>query len=137
MKKRFTKSIVAASIMLAAIFAGGSGSAAFANSSNGKPNAGAKRKVAAAKHPKTVRVTVDKNGFSPSTIEVEKGYPVTLIFRRADAKNCGNKVVFPSLNITRNLPVGKAVTVKITPDKTGEITFTCGMGMYKGTIVAE
>jgi plastocyanin domain-containing protein len=84
-----------------------------------------------------VRIKVSKDGFSPSTIEAEKGYPLTLIFTRTDAKNCGNKVVFRSLNISRNLPVGKPVTVKITPDKTGDISFTCGMGMYKGTIVAE
>jgi plastocyanin domain-containing protein len=134
MKNRIVKSLVAA--LLAAVIIGGGVNAAFANpTAIGNAKNAAKKK--AAKHPKTVRVTVNKNGFSPSTIEVEKGYPVTLIFRRADAKNCGNRVVFPSLNITRNLPVGKAVTVKFTPDKTGDISFTCGMGMYKGNIVVE
>ncbi|MEO8647732.1 MAG: hypothetical protein ABI539_01060 [Acidobacteriota bacterium] len=33
-------------------------------------------------HPKTVRITVNKNGFSPSSINVEEGYPLTLIFKR-------------------------------------------------------
>ncbi|HXG86165.1 MAG TPA: cupredoxin domain-containing protein, partial [Pyrinomonadaceae bacterium] len=97
---------------------------------------GATKKVAA-KHPKTVRISVSKDGFSPSSINVEEGFPVTLIFTRKDKQGCGNKVVFPSLNIKKNLPVGKPVTVKITPDKSGDIAFTCGMGMYKGNIVVQ
>lgn len=88
-------------------------------------------------HPKTVRISVTKDGFSRSSISAEVGSPLTLIFTRRSNEGCGNKVVFPSLGITRNLPVGKAVTVVITPKKEGTINFTCGMGMYKGSIVAQ
>lgn len=88
-------------------------------------------------HPKTVRIKVTKNGFSPSSINVEEGFPLTLVFTRTSRQGCGNKVVFSSLGITRNLPVGKAVTVRFTPRKSGNINFTCGMGMYKGLIVVE
>ncbi len=133
MKKQMMKSLVAASMMLAMLFGG---NAAFANGANGKTNNGATKKVAA-KHPKTVRISVSKDGFSPSSISVEEGFPVTLIFTRKDKQGCGNKVVFPSLNIKKNLPVGKPVTVKITPDKSGDIAFTCGMGMMKGNIVVQ
>ena len=126
------KSIVAASMVLAML----GGNAVLANGTNEKGANGAKKK-AAAKHPKTVRVSVSKNGFSPSSINVEEGFPVTLIFTRKDKQGCGNKVVFPSLGITKTLPVGKRVTVKITPDQTGSIAFTCGMGMYKGNIVVQ
>lgn len=133
MRKPIMKSLVALSL-LAVLFGG---SDAFAGGTGGKTGAtGAKRKIALA-HPKTVKITVSKDGFSPSSISVEKGYPVTLVFTRADNKNCGSKVVFPSLKITKALPVGKEVTVKITPDKEGEIAFTCGMGMMKGAIVAH
>lgn len=133
MKKQIMKSLVAASMMLAMLFGG---NAAFANGANEKANGGAKKKVAA-KHPKTVRISVSKDGFSPSSISVEKGFPVTLLFTRKDKEGCGNKVVFRSLKITKALPVGKEVAVKITPQKTGDIAFTCGMGMYKGNIVVE
>lgn len=87
-------------------------------------------------HPKTVRVSVTKKGFSRSSINTEVGSPLTLIFTRRSNEGCGSKVVFPSLGITKNLPVGKAVTVKFTPRQEGTISFTCGMGMYKGSIVA-
>lgn len=133
MKKQLMRSLVAASMMLAMLFGG---NAVFANGTKETGNNEAK-KEAAARHPKTVRISVSKRGFSPSSINVEEGFPVTLIFTRKDKQGCGNKVVFKSLGITRNLPVGKPVTIKITPEQSGNIAFTCGMGMYKGNIVVQ
>ena len=86
-------------------------------------------------HTRTVKITVDKNGFSPSSIEVEAGHKVNLVFNRADKDNCGGTVVFPKLKIRKNLPVGKDVIVSFTPREAGSITFTCGMKMYKGSLV--
>ena len=133
MKKQMMRSIVAASMMLAMLFGG---NAVFANGTVGETTSGAKKKVVA-KHPKTVRIAVTKDGFDPSSIRVEQGYPVTLIFTRKDKHACGSKVVFPGRKITKNLPVGKPVTIVITPDQAGEIAFSCGMGMHKGSIVAH
>lgn len=137
MKKRIIKSLVAFSMAIVMLL--GAGDALAGGASAEKTNRRAKAKAAArrASHPKTVRVTVNKNGFSPSSVNVEEGFPLTLIFKRTTKEGCGNKVVFPSLNITRDLPVGKNVTVKFTPDQTGEIAFTCGMGMYKGKILVQ
>jgi plastocyanin domain-containing protein len=86
-------------------------------------------------HTRTVRITVDNNGFSPSSIDAEAGHKLNLVFKRASGTNCGNRVVFPKLGIRRNLPVGKEVVVSITPRDAGQINFSCGMGMYKGSIV--
>lgn len=86
-------------------------------------------------HTRTIKITVDKNGFSPSSIEVEAGHKLNIVFNRADNNNCGNVVVFPKLKIRKNLPVGKDVIVSLTPRQAGNITFTCGMGMYKGSLV--
>lgn len=125
------KSLIATSMMLAILF---SGSAAFAISINTKTIIEAKYKVLVS-HPKTVHITVSKDGFSPSAIKVEKGYEVTLIFTRTDKNSGGGKIVFPSLKITKNLPVGKEVEVKITPDQAGDIIFTSGK--FKGTITVK
>ena len=86
-------------------------------------------------HTRTVKIRVDKNGFSPSSIEVEAGHKLNLVFNRADKNNCGSVVVFPKLKIRKTLPVGKDVIVSLTPRVAGNISFTCGMGMYKGNLV--
>jgi plastocyanin domain-containing protein len=96
-----------------------------------------KKPRVAVKPPKTVKVTVNRAGFNPSAINVEKGYPLTLVFYRATREGCGTEVMFPALNIRRNLPLKRNVTVKFTPKETGEISFSCGMNMMKGKIVAN
>lgn len=88
-------------------------------------------------HTRTVNIKVDKNGFSPSSIEVEAGHKLNLVFNRADNDNCGRTVVFRKLNIRKSLPAGKDVIVSITPRTAGQITFTCGMGIHKGSIVVS
>ena len=130
MKNKMMKVLV---LGFVSIIMSASGIAVFANPTNIK--VGKKTSVIAAKHPKTVRVAVTKDGFNPAQIRVEKDYELTLIFTQAAGKSCGSKVTFPSLNISQKLPVGKEVTVKITPDKAGEIAFTCGK--MKGTILAR
>jgi plastocyanin domain-containing protein len=91
--------------------------------------------VAVEAHTRTVKIRVDKSGFSPSSVEAEAGHKLNLVFNRADADNCGGTVVMPKYKVRRNLPVGKDVVVTITPRTAGQISFACGMGMYKGSIV--
>ena len=88
-------------------------------------------------HTRTVKIKVDKNGFSPSSIDAEAGHKLNLVFNRADDSNCGSVVVFPKQKIRKRLRVGKDVVVSITPTESGQLTFTCGMGMYKGSIVVS
>ncbi len=88
-------------------------------------------------HTRTVKIRVDKNGFSPSSIDVEPDHKLNLVFNRVGDDNCGSVVVFPKLKIRKNLPVGKDVIVSVIPAASGQITFACGMGMYKGSIVVS
>jgi plastocyanin domain-containing protein len=81
-----------------------------------------------------IKITVSTR-YEPKSIEVRKGQAVKLAFYRADDKNCGGEVVFPKLNIRKELPVGKTVMVEFTPRESGEIAFTCGMNMMRGKIV--
>lgn len=86
-------------------------------------------------HTRTVKIKVDQNGFSPSSVDAEAGHKLNLVFNRASKNNCGSTIVFPKQKIRKALPVGKDVVVSITPTESGQISFTCGMGMYKGSIV--
>lgn len=88
-------------------------------------------------HTRTVKVKVTKDGFSPSSIDIEAGHKLNLVFNRASDNNCGSTVVFAKRGIRKSLPVGKDVVVSITPTESGQISFACGMGMYKGSIVVS
>lgn len=83
-----------------------------------------------------VSITVDGRGYHPASVTVPAGRPATLVFTRTSDEGCGQQVVFPSLNIRRDLPLGQPVEVTITPPA-GTLAFTCGMGMYQGSVVAQ
>lgn len=82
-----------------------------------------------------IKITVSGEGYEPASVNVKKGEKLKLAFYRADAENCGGEVVFPKLNIRKKLPVGETVVVEVTPQESGELAFTCGMGMYKGKLL--
>ncbi len=82
-------------------------------------------------------VTVTDRGYSPAEIVAKSGEGLRLAFRREGNTNCGGKVVFPALGISRDLPAGESVLVELPALKSGTYRFTCGMGMYKGAVVAR
>ena len=84
-----------------------------------------------------IKINVSAAGYQPARISVKKGQPVRLAFDRADDNNCGGKVFFPSLKLERTLIVGRTTAVDITPEHTGDLAFTCGMSMLRGTLVVE
>ena len=83
-----------------------------------------------------VSIAVTSGGYNPSVVQARAGEPLTLVFKRTSEEGCGDKVVFPDLDIRRALPLNEAVEIGITPEENETITFTCGMGMYKGSVVA-
>ncbi len=87
--------------------------------------------------PGAIVVQVDGSGFTPARIEAPAGVPVTIAFRRSGESNCASSVVFPDLKIRRDLPFGATTVVELPPLTGGELRFACGMGMYRGAIVAR
>lgn len=84
------------------------------------------------------RATVVVDGeYQPAQVSVKAGRPVELTFIRKEKSGCGNVVEIPSLKLKRALTVGRKTTVTFTPAKPGKIAFTCGMGMYQGTILVR
>lgn len=80
-------------------------------------------------------VTVSARGFEPSRIAVRAGKPIRLAFTRVDAQNCIRQVVIPELGVQRDLPPGRMVVIDLPPQRARELHFSCGMGMYKGSLV--
>lgn len=85
----------------------------------------------------TARITVGEQGYDPSQVTVRAGVPARLTFVRMTDKTCGTAVVFPSLNIRRELPLNQPVEIEFTPQKTGNVEFVCGMNMLRGTVIVK
>jgi plastocyanin domain-containing protein len=84
-----------------------------------------------------ISITADGRGFHPSSIEITKGQATTLEFRRTSDETCATSVVFPELKLERALPLNQTVAIELPADVNSPITFQCGMGMYRGKIVAR
>jgi plastocyanin domain-containing protein len=84
-----------------------------------------------------VAITVDGDGFKPSSVTFKKGAPGTLIFTRTVDDTCATEVVFPQLDIKKDLPKNTPVTITVPTDKEQKLTFQCGMGMYKSSVVVS
>jgi plastocyanin domain-containing protein len=86
-----------------------------------------------------VAITVTEAGFQPRDIKVKRGEPVTLSFTRVTDRTCIKAVDIPDEGVKGlELPLGKPVTVTITPRKVGVERFHCtSMGMGNGRITVQ
>jgi plastocyanin domain-containing protein len=84
-----------------------------------------------------IEIRVDQRGYHPGTVRVREGETVTLVFTRTTSRGCGGTVVIPSRDIRRELPVGEPVEITLTIRERERLTFTCGMGMYRGALVVD
>lgn len=106
-----------------------------------KQDAAAKQGEAAAKQEETgavreIEIVVDR-GYKPSFIEVTEGERIRLKFTRLDYTPCTEEVQIPSLNIRQALPTNQSVVVELPPLKAGDVEYTCGMNMVRGTLVVS
>lgn len=74
------------------------------------------------------------NGYSPNYIRVKKDLPVSITLVGQDAYSCASAFRIPSLGISKNLGPNEKYTFSFTPTTSGQIVFTCSMGMYRGVI---
>lgn len=88
-------------------------------------------------NPYMADILVKDGVYTPSNIEVLANIAFRLTFHRKDPSPCAETVIFPSLNISKHLPLNEKVDVVVTPPKAGEYEFTCQMGMYRGKLIAR
>ena len=84
-----------------------------------------------------IKVTADEKGYTPSSVSVTKGQVITLEFTRTTDTTCARNVVFPDLNIKKDLPLNTPVSVSVRSDETRTYTFQCGMAMFRGSVVVK
>lgn len=78
-----------------------------------------------------------KGGYEPRAVRVKAGQPVRLIFDRQETSGCSEEVVFADFGIRKFLPAHQQTVVELTPEQPGRYEFTCGMGMLRGTLIAD
>lgn len=82
-------------------------------------------------------ISITPNAYEPESIVVKQGVKTTLTFIRKTEQTCATEIVFPDFDIEKPLPLNEPVVIEITPTKTGEFRFTCGMNMYKGKMIVK
>jgi plastocyanin domain-containing protein len=83
-----------------------------------------------------IDVEANANGYSPERIAGKPGEKLMLVFKRTIEGECLRELRTPD-NKVIELPMNKPVEVAVTMPQQGELTFACGMDMFKGTIVVE
>jgi plastocyanin domain-containing protein len=83
-----------------------------------------------------IQIVVD-GGYSPTRVDIKQGERVRLKFVRKDWNGCSRELVIPALELRRELPPNKAVTIDLPALAPGEYEFRCGMNMIRGTIVVS
>lgn len=84
-----------------------------------------------------IEITVENGRYTPARVTITEGENVRLKFLRKEHNACTKEVVFPSLNIRRELPPDTPVYVDLPELKPGEVGFQCGMSMVKGVVLVE
>ena len=84
----------------------------------------------------TITITVS-GGYSPNRVELQKGIPAKLIFKRTDPSSCLEEVILPDFGVQAKLPMNTNYEIAIHPDKAGRYRYVCGMHMFSGEIIVK
>jgi plastocyanin domain-containing protein len=83
-----------------------------------------------------IRINI-KGEYVPSQVLVKKGKPLRMVFMRNDDSSCTEYVVLEDFKIKQKLEPFKETAFDLMPDKKGEFSFVCGMGMLHGKLVVK
>lgn len=73
-------------------------------------------------------------GYSPNVLFVKKGIPVRWIINVKQMSGCTDEIILPEYNIKKTLQYGENI-IEFTPDRLGDIKFSCWMKMVWGKFV--
>lgn len=76
----------------------------------------------------------DSFTYAPDVLRVQKGVPVEWSIFGGEFLGCANTLISPALGVNTYIRSG-INTVRFTPQRTGKFTFSCSMGMIRGTMI--
>ena len=85
----------------------------------------------------SAHVRITRMGYEPATLRLRRGVPARITFLRTTDETCATEVIFPDYGIKRELPLNQPATIRLTPTRAGEFSFTCGMKMQRGNLIVQ
>ena len=82
-----------------------------------------------------IRMTQLAGAYKPNKFVVKKDIPVRWIID-SQSDSCASAITISKLGIRKNLAKGENI-IEFTPKNTGELRFSCIMGMYNGKFIVE
>lgn len=83
-----------------------------------------------------IKMSINYNGFEPNILRIKKNVPVKWVINGEQISGCSNRIIIPSLNMVKKISYGENI-VRFTPNESGEIPFSCWMGMIRGKFIVE
>jgi len=80
-----------------------------------------------------VTITVTSHGYTSNVTDLKAGVPVRLTLVTDSVAGCSRAFTIPDFNISKVLPQTGTEILEFTPEKLGNLTYTCSMGMYSGS----
>lgn len=71
-------------------------------------------------------------GYVPNAFTIQKGLPVRWVINAEAPFSCASTLSSPALKLRTQLKEGENI-IEFTPKTTGKISFSCAMGMYRGS----
>lgn len=84
-----------------------------------------------------IEMHVTYRGFEPNILTIKKGIPVTWKIYGDQVTQCTDRIIVPSLKLSKAISPGENIIRFTPPGKRGEIPFSCWMGMVRGKFVIE
>lgn len=82
----------------------------------------------------TIETNVDSYGYSPNILVVQKGIDTRWVINTDELNFCNYIFAIPDADFYIELKEGEN-EIRFKPERTGEITFTCGMNMLGGKVI--
>ncbi|MFA5411994.1 MAG: sulfite exporter TauE/SafE family protein [Candidatus Micrarchaeia archaeon] len=81
-----------------------------------------------------IHMNVTYYGFEPNEFTLKKGVPVRWVINGVSITSCNNRIIVPAYGLEFDVRRGEQV-IEFTPTETGEVRWSCWMGMIPGKFV--
>lgn len=81
-----------------------------------------------------ITINATESGYSPNRFTAQSGQPIRLWLVTNGTYGCSRAFTIPSLGIQRILSETGRIAIDVPPQRSGQLYFTCSMGMYTGVI---